>query len=66
MITEKTQKLQSKFDELESIKNQLNSSKPNLDEILPIYEKAESHERDLLSYIESTKKAIAEKREKKA
>ena len=61
----KTESMNALFARLEQIKNQLNNSQPDLDNMMPLYDEANEIEEKLSDFFEKTQKAIEEKKAKR-
>ena len=64
MTTENTQSKMAKFNRLEELRNSLNTNKPDLDQMMPIYDETNAIEEELSQHFKNLKAAIAEKQQK--
>jgi hypothetical protein len=65
MTTPKTKSRMSQFNRLEEIRGSLNTSKPDLDQMMPIFDETNEIEDELLKHFKNMKDSMNEKQEKR-
>ncbi len=64
-MSNKTESMNELFQRLESIKNQLNTNTPDLDNLMPLYDEANEIVDKLSDFFDKTQKTIEDKQKKR-